>query len=81
MLLIILMKPATFAVPMVFKIYLPMIFGGLMGVMLFGMIVAEIKKHASERPFDAKSEIKELKTSLKIYEEEIKHLKEEIEKK
>lgn len=81
MLIIILMKPATFAVPMVFKIYLPMIFGGLMGVMLFGMIVAEIKKDASERPFDAKSEIKELKTSLKRYEEEIKHLKEEIEKK
>ena len=81
MLVTILTTPPSFGFPMVLKIYLPMIFGGLMGVMLFEMIAAEIKKDAEERPFDAKSEIKELKASLKKYEEEIKHLKEEIEKK
>ncbi len=81
MLIIILTTPETFGIPMVLKIYLPMLFGGLMGVMLFGMITAEIKKDANKESFDAKSEIKELKTSLKKYEEEMKHLKEEVEKK
>ncbi|WP_461461298.1 LytS/YhcK type 5TM receptor domain-containing protein [Methanobrevibacter sp.] len=80
MLIIILTTPAKIGFPMVLKIYLPMLFGGLMGTMLFGMIAAENKKDDNTE-FDAKSEIKELKTSLKKYEDEIKQLKEEVEKK
>lgn len=44
------------------------------------MIIAEIKMDTDREPFDAESEIKELKASLKEHEEKIKHL-EEIEKK
>ena len=79
MLMIILMKPASSGVPMVLDIYLPMVFAGLMGIMLFEMIIAEIKIDTDGEPFNAKSEIKELKASLKEHEEKIKHL-EEIEK-
>lgn len=79
MLMIILMNPASSRVSMVLNIYLPMVFAGLMGIMLFKMIIAEIKMD-NEEPFDAKSEIKELKASLKEHEEKIKYL-EEIEKK
>ena len=78
--MIILMKPASSGVPMVHDIYLPMVFAGLMGIMLFEMIIAEIKMDTDREPFDAESEIKELKASLKEHEEKIKHL-EEIEKK
>ncbi len=81
MLTIILMTQASYGFPMVLDIYPPMVFAGLIGIMIFKMITTEIKMDADEETFDAESEIKELKTSLKEHEEEIKRLKEEIEKK
>lgn len=81
MLMIVLMAPKSVGVPIVLDIYLPMLFAGLMGIILFEMVIAEIKMDAGERPLDAESEIKELKASLKEYEEKIERLEEEIEKK
>lgn len=81
MLAIILMTPASIGVPMVLDIYPPMVFAGLMGIMIFKMVTAEINVGADEETFDAESEIKELKTSLKEHEEKIKRLEEKIEKK
>ena len=65
MLMIILTTPAKFGFPMVFKIYLSMIFIGVIGVMLFEIIAVEIKNDAIKKPFDTKSKIKDLKASLK----------------
>jgi two-component system LytT family sensor kinase len=81
MLMVILMTPASFGIPMVLNIYLPMVFAGFMGILMFEMIIAEVKMDADKEPLDTESEIKELKTSLKEYEEKIKRLEEEIEKK
>ena len=79
MLMIVLMTPASSGVPMVLEIYLPMLFAGLMGIMLFQIIAAEIKIDDGEGRFDAQSEINELKASLKEHEKKIKQL-EELEK-
>ena len=81
MLIIILMAPASIGVPMVLDIYLPMVFAGFLGIILFEMIIIEIKMSADKGSSDCESEIKELKTSLKEHEEKIKRLEEEIEKK
>lgn len=80
MLMIILMTPASIGVPMVLDIYPPMLFAGLIGILIFKMVTAEIKMDAEETS-DTESEIKELKTSLKEQEEKIKRLEEMIEKK
>lgn len=80
MLMIILMTPPSSGVPLVLEIYIPMLYAGLMGLLLFKIIIAEIKMNADEKSFDAESEIKEIKASLKEHEKKIKHL-EEMEKK
>ena len=79
MLMIILMTPPSSGVPLVLEMYIPMLFAGLMGLILFKIIIAEIKMNADEESFDAESEIKEIKASLKEHEKKIKHL-EEMEK-
>ena len=58
------------------EMYIPMLFAGLMGLILFKIIIAEIKMNADEESFDAESEIKEIKASLKEHEKKIKHLEE-----
>ena len=80
MLMIILIKPAASGFPIVLDIYLPMLFAGIMGIIIFQMIISEIKMDADKGQFDAESEIKKLKASIKEHEKKIKYL-EEIEKK
>lgn len=80
MLMILLMVPNSIGIPIVMEIYAPMTFVAVIGIILFKLVIAEIRRKDDDVPIDVETEIKNLKADLKDYEEKIKTLEDEIAK-
>ena len=80
MLLIFMMTPKSLVMPIILDIYAPMTFISVIGIILFKLVIVETRKKEAEGLADVETEIENLKSSLKEYEEKIKVLEEEINK-
>jgi chaperonin cofactor prefoldin len=76
--MVFLMDFGTAGSKIVYVLYAPMAFAAVVGIILFRMVIAEARDEESDDEVDPESEIKELKTSLKKYEERIQELEEKL---
>ena len=77
MLLIILLTPEKISIPYIHNIYILMAFGGVFGMILFKIIVKEIKDEPEIDYDDLR--IKELENTIDEYSDKIDQLEEDIE--
>lgn len=78
MLIIFLMNFGTAGSKIVYVLYAPMAFAAVIGIILFRLVIAEARDDESDEDADPETEIKELKNSLKKYEERIQELEEKL---
>jgi two-component system LytT family sensor kinase len=73
MFLIILLVPFDTAIPLVCSLYPPMLFGSVIGIVLFKLVIKDSEEKSKVKR-DLESEVDELKLSLKEHEEKISNL-------
>lgn len=81
MLLIILIVPYSVAMPIVLEIYAPMTFVSVIGIILFKLVITEVREKEDDESEDICQELENLKESLAQSEEKIKALEEKLDEK
>ena len=80
MLFILLYVPSSMDVQLVNSIYPPMLFGSVVGIVLFKLVIKD-NEEKSKNKKDIHEEVAELKESLKEHEEKIDRLEKLLDRK
>ena len=77
MLLVVTLSPPDISFPFIQNIYPIMLFASVVGMLLFSIVIKELKEHINQPSIEEKK-IKELENKLEGYDKEIEKLKNEI---